>query len=205
MQVLGNKSLSAILARIINTFWWLEWIAFCVVIIATIAAGIGKKTFTIDIPVTYAAITLKQIAPVNSDFASGILNATSGHLSLDVGTSWQSVIVLITGFAIVFAVAITITYQLKIIFSNFKKNLPFTELNISRIRNIAFILITYSVIQWLFIIVVNQILMSNLKWEQVKLTYSFNLSALSIGIVLVVIAEIFKLGAWLDNERKLTI
>jgi hypothetical protein len=205
MKTLGNKSLSAFLARAINIVWWLEWAGFAVMMIVGIALAIGKRAFTVNIPVTYSAITLRQIPNVNRDLPSGVLNSTNGNLYLNMDASWQNIVLLLAGMTMLFAAAILITFQLKVIFSNFRQNLPFQGPNISRIRNIAFILIAYSVVQWLFVIVVNQILLSNFRWEPVQLTYSFNLSALVTGLILIVVAEIFKLGASFENENKLTI
>ena len=205
MKTLGNKSLSSILARAINIIWWLEWAGFLVLMIVGIVVAIVKRAFAVNIPVTYTAITLRQIPTANREFPSGVLNSTSGNLYLNMDATWLHMALLMTGLTIVFAAAIMITFQLKVIFSSFRQNLPFHGPNISRIRNIAFVLIAYSVVQWFFVIVVNQILLSNLRWEPVQLTYNFNLSALLTGLTLIVIAEIFKLGASLENENKLTI
>jgi hypothetical protein len=205
MKTLGNKSLSAFLAKVINVIWWMEWIALIIVVTVVTITAIVKKAFTVNIPVTFADITLKQVRPLNKDFPLGTLNATTGTLYLHEDASWQNVLMLLIGFMVFFAAVILVTYQLKVIFSNFKRDIPFNETNISRIRNIAFLLMVYAAIQWLFVIVVNQVLMSNLNWENIKLTYSFNISCLVTGIILVVVAEIFKQGALLDNEQKLTI
>ncbi|MDP4150783.1 MAG: DUF2975 domain-containing protein [Bacteroidota bacterium] len=205
MKALGNKSLSAILARVLTVLWWLEWVTFAFVFtFAMVVAGV-KKSFTLSIPVNYSAITLRKIIPVNNEFSAGVLNSTSGNLNLTLDSSWQHVALLLTALTTVFTLAIMITFQLKAIFSSFTRNLPFHDANIRRIRNIAFVLIGYSVIQWLLILVVNRVLAANFRWEQVQLTYSFNLSALATGLVLIVIAEIFRLGATLENENKLTI
>ncbi|WP_295791972.1 DUF2975 domain-containing protein [Mucilaginibacter sp.] len=205
MKALGNKSLSSVFAKAINVFWWLEWIALIVVVAMVIIAAIVKKAYAVTVPVTFSEVTLRRVQPLNNDFPLGILNTTSGNLYLQLNASWQSVAMLLMGFALLFAVVIMVTYQLKTIFSNFKQDIPFNEANISRIRNIAFVLMAYSGVQWLFIVVENQVLTSNLKWEHIHLTYSFNFSWLITGVILLVVAEIFKQGTLLDNEQKLTI
>jgi hypothetical protein len=205
MKTLGNKSLSAILAKAINIIWWLEWIAYIVVVTVVIMAAIIRKAFAVDIPVTFTDTTIRQVQPLNNDFPVGILNTTSGNLSLNVHAAWQNVAMLEIGFTLLFAVVILVTYQLKVIFSSFRQDIPFSEVNISRIRNIAFVLMAYSVVQWLFVIAVNQILIANLRWEHMQLTYSFNISCLFTAVILIVVAEIFRQGTLLDNEQKLTI
>ena len=205
MKTLGNKSLAAALSRVINIFWWLEWAGFTIIMALGFALAIEKRAFTIDIPITYSAITLKQISSANKDFPSGLLNSTNGNLNLNIHATWQNILLLQTGLSILCAAAILITYQLRCIFASFRQTLPFQGSNITRIRNIAFILIALTVVQWLFVIIVNQVLFSNLIWEQVQLTYHFNFSALITGLILIVVAEIFKLGVSLENENKLTI
>jgi len=205
MKTLGNKSLSAILAKAINIIWWLEWVAYIVVVTVIIMTAIIRKAYAVSIPVTFTEITIRQVHPLNKDFPLGILNTTSGNLSLHLNAAWQNVLMLEIGFSLLFAVVILVTYQLKVIFSSFRQDIPFSEVNISRIRNIAFVLMAYSVVQWLFVIVVNQILITNLRWEHMQLTYSFNISCLFTGVILIVVAEIFRQGTLLDNEQKLTI
>jgi hypothetical protein len=205
MKTLGNKSLSAILAKCINVIWWIAWIGFVVLITAIIMTAVIKKAFVLNIPVTYAAVTIAQIQPAGGGFPPGVLNSTNGSLYVQIAATWPYVIMLLAALTIIFAAVLMVTYQLKIIFSNFRNNLPFNEPNISRIRHIAVVLIGYALAQWLFNIAVNQILVSNFRWEHITLTYSFNISCLLTGIVLIVIAEIFKQGTALDNENKLTI
>jgi hypothetical protein len=205
MKTLGTKSLSSILARIIGIFWWLEWIGLVTVVTVVIAAAVTRKAFAIAVPVTFSNITIRQVQPLNKDFPAATLNTTSGNLYLHADASLFSVVMLLIAFGLLFTLVLTVTYQLKIIFSNFKQNVPFNEVNIYRIRNIAFVLICYSVAQWLYVAIMNRVLISNLQWEHMQLTYSFNFSWLLTGIALVVVAEIFKQGTLLENEQKLTI
>ncbi|HEY2580456.1 MAG TPA: DUF2975 domain-containing protein [Mucilaginibacter sp.] len=146
-----------------------------------------------------------QVPPVNKDFPGGILNSTNGNLFIQMHATWQNVTMLLIAFVSISAMILIITYQLKVIFSNFKQNLPFNELNISRMRNIAIVLIAYSVLQWVTVVIMNQMLLSNLNWGSVKLTYGFNISCLFTGLILLIVAEIFKLGVLLEEEKSLTI
>ena len=205
MKTLGKNSLSSTLSTIINVIWWIEWIFFIALIGVITVTTIIKKEFAVNIPVTFSDITLRQVHGVNSNSPTGVLNTNSGNLYLHVDATWQNVSMLLIECVLIFSIVALITYQLKNIFSSFKKNIPFNNTNIARIRTIAFVLMIYSGVQWLFVIMVNQILISNLKWEHITLTYSFNISCFVTGIVLIVIAEIFKLGYLLDDEIKQTV
>jgi len=206
MKTLGKKSLSAIIATIINIIWWLEWAGCIAVIALTIIAGHIRKVFAFDIPITFTQKTIAApVVSISKDFPDAILNTTSGDLFFPLPGSWQNMLIIISAVVLVFAGIATITYQLKVIFSNFSNNLPFNELNISRIRNIAFVLMAYSILQWVVNIGVNQILIRNINWKHMQLTYSFNISFMIMGILLIIVAEVFKLGTSLEEEKNLTI
>jgi len=99
-----------------------------------------------------------------------------------------------------------ITYQIKRIFENFRQNQPFHQSNIGRIANIALILIGYSLVQWTFVIVVNQILLSRFTiWHNLELTYDFNFSCIIVGVVLLAVQGVFKAGLVLEEDKQLTI
>jgi len=205
MKAIGNKSLAGLLANAISVVWWLEWISFVSVIGFAISTVIVKRSFAVSIPVTFSPVTVQRIIPASKNLSAGVLSSANGTLYVNMVPSWQHVALLLAGLTILFALVILVTFQLKAIFSSFKRNLPFHERNMARIKNIAFILVGYSIIQWLFEIVLNRTLVANFRWETVHLTYNFNMSALVIGLILIVLAEIFRLGATLENDNKLTI
>jgi hypothetical protein len=49
------------------------------------------------------------------------------------------------------------------------------------------------------------VLNSNLKWEHIDLTYNFSVSYALMGLMLIVVAEIFKIGLSLEEEKQFTI
>lgn len=205
MKVLGNKSLSSALAVVINVLWWLEWIGGIVCIVLGSIAAQVRKGFALQVPINYSNLTIGRVNSINKDFPMGILNTTNGVISLHINASWQNIVMLLIGYGLIFSVIVIMTYQLKRIFQNFKQNLPFNELNMLRIRNIAIVLISYSFVQWLFVIAVNQILNSNLQFKHLDLTYNFDVGYLLVGIALFVVEGIFRIGISMEEEKQLTI
>jgi hypothetical protein len=63
----------------------------------------------------------------------------------------------------------------------------------------------YSIAQWVFTVVINQILLSSFDFKHMELTYNFNVSCLVIGIIILVLEGIFKAGSALEEEQQLTI
>ncbi|MEX8547827.1 MAG: DUF2975 domain-containing protein [Mucilaginibacter sp.] len=205
MKILGNKSLSGVLSVVINVLWWLEWVGAIACIFLGIIAAQIRKGFTLQVPINYSPVTIRQLYPIKKDFPMGILNTTDGTLSIHVPANWQNITMLLIGYGLIFSTIVIITYQLKRIFENFKQNVPFNEFNMLRIRNIAVVLISYSFVQGLFVVVVNQILKSNLRFTHLELAYDFNVSYLLVGIALFVVEGVFRKGISLEEEKQLTI
>lgn len=206
MKTLGNRSLSGILAGFIQILWWLEWIGAIVIIAALIIVPPLKKDISFSTPVTFSPITIKTVTATGDSLQTGQLNAVNGNFSLLVQPGLANTAGMVFTVVVAFSFLIMGTYQLKLIFLSFKKDEPFAEFNIARIRKIGLILIGYAVAQLLYSIALNQYLMAHYKWgSDIHLTLNLNFSALFTGATLIIIAEVFKLGASMDNEQKLTI
>lgn len=211
MKLLGNKSLSKILSVILNILWWIEWIGsgilITVILITWFLGGnIREKNISLNFPVTFSPVTFKTVPSISKDVPAGIINVMNGNFYVPVDNNWQNILMLLAGSIAICAVFIVITYQLKLIFSSLSINQPFNELNVLRIRNIGIVLIVFSFLQFLSNIIVNQFLVSHFTWhEGITLPYTFKISYLVAGIILIIVAEIFKEGVSLKEETNLTI
>lgn len=206
MKAIGYKSLSNILFLIINAVWWLEWIATIVITSVFIIASFTQKYININIPVSFSPVNFKTVRAINKDALEGSLQVMNGNFSFQIHTGFLNTLIFLIGFIAVCSVILLITYQLKMIFSSFKMNDPFNELNIKRMNLIGILLIGFSFLQLLFNILINQYLNSQFNWkEAVALTAGFNINYFLTGVILIIIAGIIKLGASLENENKLTI
>lgn len=206
MKTLGNKSLSKMLLTVIQVVWWLEWIVAIAIIAAVVTIPLTKRNVNFDTPVTFTRVTLKMVESAGTNLQAGRLNVTAGNFSFQVFSSLGNSLIMVLIVAVAFFFFISVTHQLKLIFESFTKHEPFVELNITRIRKIGFILICYLPARFIYEIALKLYLTEHFRWaNDISLTYSFNLSALLIGLTLIVVAEIFKLGNTLENEQKLTI
>ncbi len=206
MKTLGTKSLSAVLSGIIQVVWWVELVAVVGITAAIITTPFFKEQVSFNTPVTFSNVSVKNVEAAVPNLPAGELIATDGNFSFLVQTNLVNTLIMAAVFMAAFTFLILVTYQLKLIFSSFKKNEPFMAVNINRIKKIGFIVIVYAIAKLLYSIALNQYLLSHFKWEgSIKLTYSVNLIALFAGATLIILAEIFKLGAFLDEEQKLTI
>lgn len=206
MKTIGRRSLSTVIATGLKAIWWGEWVWIIYTIAEIFEAAYYRGDYAPHVPIAFKDATI--VAPIGTiykDFKFTHLNSTSGDLYFQVNATWKSISVLIAFYLIVFAAISIITYQLKIIFSNFSKNLPFNEVNIPRIRNIAYVFLAYTIVQWAGTIIIREVLVRIVHWRRFELTYDFNFNYFILGIVLLFVAEIFKWGTALEEENNLTI
>lgn len=206
MKTFGRRSLSTFIANTLNVLFWGEWAWLFYNIYGIFVAAHYRGGYAPHLPITFNEATIAGTIKTSvKDIEISHLNCTSADLYFHVDATWISISVLLGFYIIVFTGIAIVTYQTKIIFSNFSKNLPFNEVNIPRIKNIAYVFIAYSVIQWASTIIIRQVLLHLISWKRFELTYNFDFNYLVLGIVLIIVAEIFKMGTALEEEKNLTI
>jgi hypothetical protein len=205
MKTFGNRSLSSGMYGIINTIWWLEWLIGFALITYLLTMAFMRKPLDIVLGITFSEVILKEVDTMIPNGNPGTLKVYNGNF-LFSPTNLQEVMLVMTALLLSVAVVLLITYQLKKIFLNFKKNEPLNKLNFPRVKYIGIILIIANVAQWLYSLALNQYLTQNFKWgNETQLTQSFNVNYLFIGIVLIIVSKIFEMGASLEEENNLTI
>ncbi len=206
MKSLGNKSLSNILSIILNILWWMEWIGSGILITVILITSFLGKNISLNFPLTFSSVTFKTLPSISKEVPNGVLNVMNGNFYVPVTNNWQNILLFLVGSIVMCTVLIVITYQLKKIFSSLRNNQPFDELNVLRIRNIGIVLIGFSLLQFLANIIVTRYSMYHFTWDkELSLTYTFNASYLVTGVLLIIVAEIFKEGVSLKEETNLTI
>lgn len=204
MKTIGKKSLSSVIATIVNIVWWIEWIAGSMVLAVLIGMLFMEKTISLKVPVSFSPFTM----PKSGDAAAnteGSLTVMDGNFTFPITVNFQNAALLFLLLAATLTIFLTITYQLKVIFSNLKQNNPFDEHNIQRIKNIGLILMLSAFFHFFFNIFIVHYLNTHFKVDSVALTSKFNFSYLAIGMILIIVAEVFRRGASLEQENNLTI
>lgn len=206
MKKLGNSSLSSILLLITRITWWAECIFVGIVSALAIALLFAKKDLSFDAPVSFSPVLFRALTAKQAGTPQGHLNITRGIFYLPIECNWKTIGTMLVIFLIFFSLILLVTFQLKKIFASFSRNEPFMESNILRIRNIGLAVLSYPLLRFLFDAGLYRYLRARFTWTaDLRLTYSFDFSTLLAGLILIVIAEIFRLGSELDNEQKLTI
>lgn len=203
MKILGKKSWTSLIAKFLTFFWWVECALLGLVLIAF--ALLYKRGYDLGLSATFTEIPIYQMNSNYKNFVPGILKTSKGTLYVHLNGSLVTLLFILMVVTIVAGVILIITHQLKMIFSDFEKNIAFNVRNIARIRNIAYTLIGYSIFNWLFQIATNIFLNTNFLMGKIDLNYDFSFGYLVFGLMLLLFSEIFKTGLLLEEEGKLTI
>ncbi|MGB3179891.1 MAG: hypothetical protein WBB45_00770 [Cyclobacteriaceae bacterium] len=158
-----------------------------------------------------------KVVVTGGSITSAALLANEGELSFTSSGSGYYLLKL-ADILVPFAIAIWITYLARRLFQSLKAQSPFTAENPGLIRNIALLLILllpYSLLRaWIYHSYIRErILMEGIEYGKLTtlfsetgptlwLDWSPNLEALLAGLLLLVVAEIFRTGEVLktDNE-----
>jgi hypothetical protein len=206
MNLIKKKSTSFILNKCLNVIWYIEWIACLMAVITFALAGFIRQGYSMQLPITFKSKYTQDILDArHTNLGKAILNADAANLSIHVDANWQNILMIVFGYGSIFAVIVIITYQLRKMSRDFQIEAPFQQLSLIRIKYISFVLISYTAVQWLFVIGVNQFIYFNYQVRSYELTYDFNFSCLITGIILLLVTEIFKAGIELEEEKKLVI
>ncbi|MDB5147654.1 MAG: hypothetical protein JWQ57_1674 [Mucilaginibacter sp.] len=205
MKTLGNKSLSSFLFLIVRAIWWIEWFCLVAIIAVAMVALYFRKGFVLSIPVSYDALNIRQLHPLQQNFPTAHLYSSTGNFSIHVYAGSFNCFLFFTALLLFFMAISIITHQLKVILSNFRSGVPFNSVTISKINYIAILLIGCSVIQLLLNISINYYFRLHVALQDVNLNYSFNFTFFTTGIVLLIVAGILKMGLSIEEENRFTI
>jgi hypothetical protein len=209
MKAMGKRSIAAFLRGWLTVLWWLVWLAVAGVVLTTSYVVISGKPVDelMDIPVAV------DLNPSSYEITSERLDITGARMSDVEGTlrftSADTVATLsYLGVALAyFTVLVVVLYQLRKIFRSLAEGEPFSLANAARIRLIGLFVIfgelAHSVVVFLFQYYVK----STFSISGLTITPGVHVDLSSVfgGLVLLVIAEVFHLGARLQEDQDLTV
>ncbi|GAA4303109.1 DUF2975 domain-containing protein [Compostibacter hankyongensis] len=206
MKSLGVHSLSSVLRIIVSVCFYAQ-AAFFVVLLLIITGQLwlqGERQYTW--PVAFTAPAVQKAEKVSQGISAVSLKATEGQLSFNGKNHWQLELFTMLGIALVFGTSLFVTLQLKRILSSFVRDKPFLSQNAGRIKAIGIALLLYSVVSaffgWFYVHFLNTRFAAELN---VHFTLHWDFVFLLMGLLVLVIGEIFRIGAQLQEEKALTI
>ncbi|RDC65441.1 DUF2975 domain-containing protein [Adhaeribacter pallidiroseus] len=212
MKALGNYSLASFIRFIISAAWYIQ-LLFLIYLTFAISLKFFKNGTTEPTPETLE-VRLTQGRPVEVSTRAIAENLTNASLQLDSGKltfnhpSSKSII----GFNLLvmwvaFTISLSITYLLRQLFRSLAQNNPFVLENAQRLRIIAILIMVTSFTTFAHDAIVNWFLQQNflLSGSGIRAHLVIDLKTLFAGLIVLVIAEIFRIGAQMKEEQELTV
>ena len=209
MKTLDNRSLSSVIKIIIYAGWYIQLFLLGLATVFLTYIFITEDNIQSDITVRLTQSQPLAVAP--SAAATSIRNATlelnAGKLHFTQDKTWGSVFFSLIGMWIGFAISLGITNLLRKIFDSLTDDNPFITENAQRLRQIALLIILIAPLSFMRDLFLNWYLRQNFVIDgsaiQTHLTLDFK--TVFIGLILLIIAEIFRIGTRLKEEQELTV
>jgi hypothetical protein len=113
----------------------------------------------------------------------------------------------IIALAVMLAFALWVLQQLRAVFRSLRDGKPFVRANATRIRRIGWAVIAGELVRAAVVYMSNSYAMTNFAASGLQFNADLDLSLLALvnGMIILVIAEVFRAGTRLDEEQSLTI
>lgn len=194
MRYLGKKSVAATLHTVLNVLWYLFWVIGLSLVGWQLFAGFFAGSVLPDLPPASLHI---ETPGLDIDFGA----VTTAAISRDLN--------LFTLFSIIplFAVYVYVLYNLRRIFATLVAENPFDRENVVRIRRIGGAVITGAVLKSLVQTAFGFFFMRYVSVTGVDFNakLSLDFATVFLGLVILVLAEIFHLGSGMQEEQDLTV
>ena len=211
-----KASISSFLVILLNVAWYIVALAMVLTIgLAGISAvhdigdrRSGGRGTVIDIPVSFSVDA--RVLPVSAP-SLGIEGAqiehVRGQLKFSPPLGASLVAPALVGLAIMLALVLFVVGQLRAVFRTLRDGRPFVPANAARIRWIAFAVIAGEIARTAVVYSSNSHVMTHFSANGLRFDARPDLSILTIvhGLIILAIAEVFRVGTRLDEDQSLTI
>jgi hypothetical protein len=130
-----------------------------------------------------------------------------GELTVNGALGTSAIATVVVSILVLAGLYLFIIWQLRRLLRTFVDGTPFAQTNVRRLRAIAASMLALVLVSAIFNAVIAYILGQQFHADGVQLVArsDMSLSTLFAALVLFILAEIFRLGARLEEERSLTV
>jgi len=208
MKTMGKRSLSSVLATLLNVSWFVVAAVLVIAALVTVVAAFGHmRGATLDLPVSFTAdgAALGIRSPSLGIDAAGIQDAR-GSLVFSPPTGMSLVVPLVVVMAML-TVALLAIGQLRALFRTLRAGQPFVPANAVRIRWIGWIVIGGELARAAATFAANRFAAVRFSADGLVFDARLDIHGMAIiaGLIILVIAEVFRVGTALDDEQSLTV
>lgn len=210
MRAIGERSVASLLTRLLNVGWFISVLLLLLSVgLLIISPWVGTPGVDVDVTLPVSIVLDPQAHPVSAPslgLASAELRDVRGSLRfLPVRPAF------VAGSAVALMVLMVcvlwVIGQLRAVFRTLTAGRPFVAANATRIRRIAWVVILGEILRSGFAFLSNRYVARHFSAEGLDFgaRLDVHVSVIVCGLVILVIAEVFRLGARLDEEQSLTV
>ena len=208
MKAIGKRSVASVLKIMVNAVWYLQFAVFFGVLVLFVYIFTQKEYIGSDVSVKiqdYPKIT--GIASTSPNLQDTYLTLNAGMLHVEQRINWQLMVAMLAYFIGFAALRLLITHLLRKIFATLTTPQPFDPRNANRLRYIALLVMLFAPLELCNNVFMHTVVGNNFSREKVKflLQLEINFQVIILGAVLLVIAEVFRVGTQLREENELTV
>ena len=220
MKLIGKGSLASFLMVLVNVGWYgLAFVLAAVVVMGVLGLDIAVQMGPEGAP-SLSGPGVKMIIPVSFTVDADTHRVTSP--SLGIGEAQihnvrgtlefrpRKGIFRIANLGVVIAMlalGLWVLGQLRAVFRTLRDGQPFLPANTSRIRQIAWAVIIGEILRSAFVLFENYYVMTHFQADGLRFyaKSEVNVFAIINGLIILVIAEVFRAGTRLDEDQSLTV
>lgn len=208
MTLTKKTSIVRSIRTALNFFYYFSILGIVFLSIFTIVKGISHEPKDGRFEATYysSSPASLKVTFISNHAGNGEIIVGPGVISFKANRSF--LIFTRSIQVIFFLIFFIIIYFLRQIFNDLVKNKsPFIPENPKRIRWIGYIIIAGSLISSVFDFMVGKYIAQNITLTDIGFSYGLNLNlpAIFLGLIIIVLAEIFRTGNQLKEDQELTV
>ena len=202
---MANKKLISILSVLINIIWYVSIPFFSLIVLFLLYKFIFDGDVDWAIPVNIPPNDFDfSITPNKPSYRFLAISGINGELKFNVDLTPTLIAVTLVAVLSTFYLILAIVYNCRKIFRSLRSGEPFAYANFANLRRIGFFFILFAVVQFALSLfnryLLQQHFMNYGKDYTAKLSFGFDM--ILIGLVILVIAEIFRHGYQLKTENE---
>jgi len=220
MKVMGKGSLASFLMVLLNVGWYgLACIMAAILVMGVFGLDIAVQMGPEGAP-SLAGPGVKMAIPVSFTVEADTHRVTAPSLGIGEAQIQDARGTLrfrprkgafrVANLAVVIALlalAMWVLGQLRAVFRTLRDGQPFVPANTTRIRRIAWAVIIGEILRSAVVLFENYYVMTHFQADGLRFSAhsEFNVFAIINGLIILVIAEVFRAGSRLDEEQSLTV
>jgi hypothetical protein len=209
MTKLSKNSMVRTVSVILNIVWIVQWIGVVFIILFSIylAVSSGEGSLNLHIPINFETVDKGTIQFLENKANNFEIEFARGRAVISGPIPIQILIYYFIISEIMFGIAIYITYLLQMFFKSLKNEDPFVRENGKRLRSIGLAIIIGSILWNFFTIFYSSLIRTSVSMDGIEIGthLNFKFEIILLGLIILVISEVFQLGAELKEEQELTI